>query len=267
MFIDTHVHFNMMVKKEFNTPLPKDAFDKIQIIITQAQQNNVEKFICAGTSAIESQNCIEIAQHFPQVFSAVGLHPTDCTENWKDELDQIKRMLDNKEQNKIVAIGECGLDKHWYPEKIDLQMDVFKAHAELAQQYNLPLLIHCRKARDEMFKCIEEFGSEITGILHSFFYDLEYAHLAIQNGFLLGVGGPISYPKNDDLRTTIKQIDLKNLVLESDSPYLPPQIIRGQQNQPKYIKYIAEYLANLKESSLEEVDAKTTSAACALLNL
>ena len=131
----------------------------------------------------------------------------------------------------------------------------------------MPLILHQRKAIDEVLRVLEEFYPDARGILHCFSDNIDYAKEGIKLGFHLGIGGPITYPKNSQQREEIKNIDLKNIVLETDAPFLPPQIIRGKQNHPKYVKVIAEFLAKLKNESLENVAKQTTANAKQLFGL
>lgn len=267
MLIDTHCHLNCMTKKTFDVPIEDSDHEKLKDVIEQAAEANVTKILTLGTSVIESKNCIKIASWFDGVYAAVGIHPTDCNVEWKEDFEEIKKLVKEKEKNKIVAIGECGFDKYWPGYDIQRQTDCFKRQIELAVENNLPICVHVRQARDEMLRCLEEFTPDVKGILHSFFQDRAYAELAIEKGFLLGVGGPITYPKNSTLRELIKEIDLKNIVLETDAPFLPPQSIRGKQNHPLYIKQIAEYLAELKGEALEVVEKQTTANASELFKI
>ncbi|MBT3455494.1 TatD family hydrolase [bacterium] len=267
MLIDTHCHLNFIAKKTFDTPLEQSAKDKLQNIISDAKEHDVTTIISVGTSVIESRNSIEIAKWFDQTFSTVGIHPNDATLSWKKDFEQIKKMVDKKEENKIVGIGECGLDRHWPGYNLPRQIDLFKYHIDLAIENDLPLIIHCRDARDEMFKCLEEFSKNARGILHCFCQDIELAKEVIKMGYYLGIGGPITYPKNEQLRETIKKVGLDCLVLESDAPFLPPQIIRGKSNAPMYVQNVAQYIAELFDQPLENVANITTNNAKKIFGL
>ena len=251
MLIDTHCHINMIVKKEFDVPLSKDYKTLANPIIRDAINSNVTKIINIGTSLIESQNCVQIAKDFSNCFAGVGIHPNDLTSNWKKDLKNIKKILKIKKENKIIAIGESGIDKHYTNDSnynLQRQKDGFKAQIELALEHDLALSVHSRDAYDETLEVLEEFkNNNLRGVIHCFSEDLNFANQAISWGFVLGIGGTLTYPKNNLFREIIKNININNIILETDAPFLPPQIIRGKTNYPKYIKYICEYLAELKK--------------------
>jgi len=267
MLIDTHVHLNMMVKKKFDTPLTSDDLKKAEEIIFQAEQNNVTQFINVGTSVIESFNSVELAKKITPVFASIGIHPNDCTQEWLTDFEAIKEML-KKNKEYIVAIGECGLDKHYPGYNLPRQKDAFRAHIELALEHNLPLIIHTRDAGDETLTVLDEYSKEnLSGVIHCFSEDQSFADHAIDLGFVLGIGGTITYPKNEYRRDIVKNISLNTIILETDAPFLPPQIIRGKQNHPKYIKVIAEYIANLRNEPFEKIAHQTTENVRRIFNM
>lgn len=258
MLIDTHCHINMMVKKNFDVLLSRNEITSAQIIIDEAKTHQVTSIINVGTNLIESQNCIALAQTYSSVFASIGLHPNDSTASWKSELHELKSLLKNKEKNRIVAIGECGLDRHYPDTNIARQKDVFKAQIELALEHDLALIVHTRDAGDETLRALEEFVGQITrGVIHCFSEDQSFADQVIAWNFVLGIGGTVTYPKNQSLRDIVKQIGVEKIVLETDAPFLPPQSIRGKQNNPAQINTIAHYIADLKEISFDTVARET----------
>lgn len=259
--VDTHCHINIMIKKDFDLALPVNYLELSRDIIQAAQAHHVTKILNVGTSLIESQNCVVLARDFPSCYAAVGIHPNDLTADWRQDLKQLETLVKQKELNKIVAIGECGIDKHYPDFDLRRQRDGFKAQIELALEYNLALSIHSRDAYEETLRTIEEYRKEpnLRGVLHCFSEDQAFADLVISWGFVLGLGGTLTYPKNQALRLIAQTIDLKNIVLETDAPFLPPQIIRGQQNSPKYIYDICAYLADLRQVNFELVAQQTTA--------
>jgi TatD DNase family protein len=261
-FIDTHSHINLIIKKEFDTFLTPEQLANAHKEVVEAQKAGVNFLINVGTSLIESQNCVALAQQYANIFAVVGIHPNDCSATWRDDFVKIKQLVREKEKNKIVGIGECGIDRHYPDYNIQRQYDAFRAHIELALEHNLALVIHSRDAYDETLKIVDEYRSELhNAIMHCFSYDLPFAKQVVERGFSLGIGGTVTYPKNSVLRTVVQQIPLTHLVLETDAPYLPPQQFRGTQNHPKYIKLIAEYIAELKNSSIEQIAYATTENA------
>ncbi|MCL4361303.1 TatD family hydrolase [Candidatus Dependentiae bacterium] len=161
--------------------------------------------------------------------------------------------------NKIVAIGECGLDYHYPEYDKNLQYDAFKAQIEIALENDLALVIHTRSAKDEVLKILSEYKNDkLRGTIHCFSEDLQFAQDAIKLGFVLGIGGTITYPKNEILRNVLKTVGIENIILETDAPYLSPQEIRGKVNTPAQIKNIAQFIADLLGKKFEEVSNTTT---------
>jgi TatD DNase family protein len=255
-----------MVKENFDRPLTSEELDKAVSIAQEAYQANVTTIINVGTSLVESINSVQIAKKILQCYAAVGIHPNDCTSSWHEDLKTIKnkwfKNQDFKEIYKIVAIGECGLDKHYPNYNIHRQRDAFKAQIELALEYDLALIVHTRDAGDEVLSIIDEYvKNNLRGIIHCFSEDMNFAKTAIEFGFLLGIGGTITYPKNISLREIVKNISLKDFVLETDAPFLPPQAIRGKQNSPKEIVTIAHYIAELQGEDFATIAQHTTDNA------
>jgi TatD DNase family protein len=267
MLVDTHCHINMMVKNSFDTPLEKSDLSKAEIIISQAEHARVSIIINVGTRKIENQNCILLAQTFDPVFATVGIHPND-SDTWQEDLMLMKKWLQHKKENKIVGIGECGIDMHYPDYDLQRQRDAFKAQIELALEHDLALIVHSRDAYDETLRILEEYKNNLSrATMHCFSYDQAFATTVTTWGFMLGIGGPITYPKNNELRNVVTNSDLKNIVLETDAPFLPPQEIRGKQNHPKEIATIAQFIATLRGESFETVAQQTTANALNLFGL
>jgi len=260
MFVDTHCHLNMLVKKEFDTLLTKEQLEAVAAFIQEAADAGVGKIINIGTSLPESINSVEIAKRYPSVFATVGLHPCDCTEGWYEDFKAITQLVKNKETNKIIGIGEVGLDFYHKPFFKQRQEDAFKAHIELAIEHRLPLSIHVRDAGDELLQVIEPYVKDITGaVIHCFSQKQDFADIVMGWGFYVGIDAPIAYPKNEWLREVVKNIPLSHIIFETDSPFLPPQQFRGKQNRPAYIPIFAATVAELKGVSLAVVQDVTTA--------
>lgn len=267
MLVDTHCHLNMMVKEKFGVPLSEAELDAVCTILKEATKHHVDDIITVGTNLIEDNNCIEIAKRYPHVFATIGIHPTDCSNTWREDVTLLTPLLIEKEKNNIVAVGECGLDFYWPGYNVQQQKDLFKAQIELALENDLALTIHTRDASEETVKVLEEYKRQIKGVLHCFSEDLAYANHIIDIGLLLGIGGTITYPKNDQLREVVKNLSLDHIVLETDAPWLPPQTARGKQNHPRYINEIARYIADLKEVTFDSVAQQTTKNAQSIFGL
>jgi TatD DNase family protein len=265
--IDTHCHINNMVKKEFDIPLTPADLPLAQEIIDQAAHEKISTIINVGTSVAESKNCILLAQQFSSIYASIGIHPNDCSTAWRADFDELAKLAQQKEEHKIVAIGECGLDFHYPDFNVQRQKDAFKAQIELALEHALPVVVHTRQAPDETLRVLEEYAHQLRATIHCFSEDLSFAQQVIAWNMVIGIGGTITYPKNDQLRDVVKKVDLTSIVLETDAPFLPPQIIRGQQNHPKYIATIAHYIAELRNEPFETVAAQTTQNATALFRL
>jgi len=267
MLIDTHGHINMMVKNSFDTPMQESDISKAKRIINEAHAARVSLIINVGTRSIENQNCILLAQNFNSVFATVGIHPND-SDTWQEDLALLKKWLQNKKENKIVGIGECGIDMHYPGYNLNRQRDAFKAQIELALEHDLALIVHSRDVYDETLKILEEYKNNISrATMHCFSYDQAFANIVTNWGFVLGIGGTVTYPKNNELRNIVTNCDLKNIVLETDAPFLPPQVIRGKQNHPKEIATIAHYIADLRGEIFETIEQQTTENALNLFNL
>lgn len=267
MLIDTHCHINMMIKKDFDVPLQPSDLPLARTIIQQANKENVSVIINVGTRKIENSNCILLAQQFDTVFATVGIHPNDSDE-WQEDFALLQKWVQKKEANKIVGVGECGMDMHYPDYNLSHQRDAFKAQIELALEHDLALIVHSRDAYDETLRILEEYKNNITrAVMHCFSYDQAYADTVTDWNFVLGIGGTVTYPKNNDLRSIVQNIDLKHIVLETDAPFLPPQTMRGKQNHPQYIVTIAEYIAQLRGESFDVIAQQTTLNAVALFNL
>jgi TatD DNase family protein len=260
MLTDTHCHLNILAKEKFDVLLQEHDYQAIPNIINAASQKKVSQIINVGTSLVESLNCIELAKRFANVWATVGIHPNDLTNDWQADLKKLKPYLDHKQEFKIVGIGECGLDFYYEGYNFNQQRDGFRAQIELALKYNLPLSVHTRVAPQETLQILDEYvKNNVTGVIHCFSENLDFARQVIAWGFVLGIGGIITYPKNDDLRQIVQTISLNDFVLETDSPYLPIQTRRGKTNYPEYIYDIALYISTLKNCSIEQL-ANATNA-------
>ncbi|MBV8661330.1 MAG: TatD family hydrolase [Candidatus Dependentiae bacterium] len=273
MLIDTHCHINIMLRG-FSTESTFPAFstdelNRAQNIIQQAYDHDTKLIINVGTSLKESLDCIKLAEIYKNCFAIVGIHPNDADENWKKDLDHINSYAKNAIENKIIGIGECGIDLHYENYNLSRQQDAFKAQIEIALKYNLGLSIHSRDAAEETFKIIDQYRKEdnFKGIMHCYSYDQGYADEAIKSKLVLGIGGTLTYPRNETLRSIVKNVELSDIVLETDAPFLPPQKMRGTENYPANIKIIAEYIANLRQTSYENVANTTTATVKKLFQL
>lgn len=256
-----------MVKKSFDTELSPEDYQNARKIIKEAAAQNVTKIINVATSYQESLNCINLARQFDAVYATIGIHPNDLTDQWQHELILLEKYIPHTEF-KIVGIGETGLDTHYPDYNLSLQKEAFKRQIELALKHNLALVVHTRDAADDTLRCLEEFkDSKLRGTIHCFSNDLIFAQDAINLGFMLGIGGTCTYPKNTELRSVITALDLDHIILETDAPFLPIQKMRGKQNHPAFIYDIAHYIAQLRNQSFDQIAHITTQNALTLFNI
>ncbi len=268
MFIDTHCHLNMIVKENFDRLLTDDELKAVQTDIEQAKAAGVTTIINVGTSLVESLNCIELARRYKEVFATVGIHPCDATITWRDDFKTIVQKVKTAASLRVVGVGEVGLDFYHKPFDKQRQKDCFKAHIELALEHDLALSIHVREAGEELLYVLEEFSKQIKrAVIHCFSQNQDFANVVLGWGFYLGIDAPITYPKNELLRNVVTNTPLTSLVLETDSPFLPPQELRGKKNHPAYLPKFVQVIADLKGVSVEEVAAVTTSNAKKLFRL
>lgn len=264
MFVDTHCHLNIIVNKKPDQMLEEEHFIAINDLVKQAFDAGVTKILNVGTSLPESINSIQIAQRFESVYATIGIHPCDANELTLDYLKQARKeistYLRHKEENKIVAIGETGLDFFHKPYNQPMQIDFFKVQIELALEYKLPLIVHVRESADEVLTVLDGYRKDgIRGVIHCFLQQKDIADTAIDWGFYIGLDAPITYPKNEWLRDMFREIPLDSIILETDSPFLPPQHLRGKQNLPSNIPIIAQALADLKQIEVAAVAQATTA--------
>ncbi len=247
--IDTHCHL-------YDKKLINDLDD----IVINAKNANIIKMICIGDSIETSKKSIEISETYNQIYASFGIHPHEAREAPNLYLDIIKK---NAMHKKVVAIGEIGLDYHYNFSDPKIQKKVFREQLELAKELDLPAVVHCRNADEDLYNIISE-SKHSKGVVHCFASDISFANKIIDLGFKISFTGMITFVKH--LEIVIKAIDLKHLLIETDSPYLTPIPYRGKTNQPAYVKQIAKAIASIKNISIEEVDRITTENAFLLFN-
>lgn len=259
MLIDTHAHLDF---KEFD-------HDRDEVI-KRALGSGVEKIINVGCNLERSQNSIILAQKYNNVYATIGVHPHDVK---KYELGIMGQELKNKaKREKVVAIGECGLDYYRIESDQDKarQKEFFKIHLEIAQKLNLPLIIHCRNAFDDLLTLVkaERQKSKIRGVTHCFSGTLHYAREFLDLGFLISFTGSITYVRpQGELLTVVREIPLDKMMIETDSPYLAPVPHRGERNEPAYVRFVVEKIAGIKGLDFKEVADQTSRNAINLFGL
>lgn len=254
--IDTHSHIFL------------DQFDNDRdTIIQSALDKGVKKIILPNVDSSTMQAMLNLCTKYPDIcLPVVGLHPTSVKENYEDEMTIIEQTLAQSEF-KFYGIGEIGIDLYWDKTFFEQQKEAFARQIRLASKYDLPIVIHARESLDEIFKILEqEYYSGLTGVFHSFSGTIEQANRATDFGFKLGINGIVTF-KNSGLDKVVNQIDMKHLVLETDSPYLAPVPYRGKRNESSYVYHIAAKIAEIKNLAIENVAAVTTKNAISLFNI
>ena len=200
-----------------------------------------------GCNTASNKEVLHLIEIYPNMYGAIGIHPEKVDSYQEEDINFIKENLVN---NKIIAIGEIGLDYHYTKENKEEQKKLLEDQLLLAQEYNIPVIIHSREATKDTINTLKKY--KIKGVIHSFSGSLETAQIYIKMGFLLGINGVITF-KNSKLKEVIKEIPLENLVLETDSPYLTPEPFRGTRNEPARVLEIAKFISELKEVSLNDL--------------
>lgn len=239
MFIDTHCH------------LYDEYYDNIEEILENANNAGITKVINNGINHKSNLEVIDKLEKYPNMYGAIGIHPED-TDNYKEE--DITWIEKNLNHPKIVAIGEIGLDYHYTKDNRDMQIKLFETQLALAEKYHKPVIVHSREATEDTINTLKKY--KVTGVIHAFSGSLETAQIYIKMGFLLGVGGVITF-KNSKLKDVIKEVPLENIILETDSPYLTPSPYRGKRNEPAMVSNIAIFLADLKKTSTSQLSIIT----------
>lgn len=246
-----------MILTDTHTHLYSEEFDEDrENIIQSAIDLGVSRLFVPSIDCSYTQKMYALEAQYPEnVFLMMGLHPCYVKENYEDELAHVITELAKR---KFAAIGEIGIDLFWDKSFLKQQQTVFLKQIQLAKQYKLPINIHCRDAFDEVFEILEqEKSAELWGIFHCFTGDFNQAKQAISCGMKLGIGGVATF-KNGKIDQFLKEIDLKNIVLETDAPYLAPIPYRGKRNESSYIKLIAKKLSEIYELPIEDIAAITT---------
>ena len=246
-----------MIITDTHTHLYSEQFDDDRVeVIERALAAGVTRFFIPAIDSSYTKSMYALESRYPNnMFLMTGVHPTHVKADYLDELAHIKEQLNSRE---FVAIGEIGIDLYWDRSTLTLQQEMFKLQIQLAKQYSLPVVIHCRDAFDEVFQILEEEkGSELFGIFHCFTGNLEQAQKAISFNMKLGIGGVVTF-KNGKIDQFLKQISLDHIVLETDAPYLAPVPYRGKRNESSYILNVLEKLSDIYSMSSNEIASITT---------
>lgn len=240
MLIDTHCH------------LSESDYENLDKVITSMDGI----MIASGCNDKTNKEVLELIKKYNNVYGTLGIHPEEIDNISKDSFKLIE---DNLTNPKIVAVGEIGLDYYWVKDNKEKQMELFERQLALAKKYNKPVVIHSREAIQDTYDTLKKY--KVTGTIHCFSSSLEMAKNFVKLGYKIGVGGTLTFKNSKKLQEIIKEISLKDILLETDSPYLSPEPYRGQRNEPKNVYYVAKKIAELKDIHIDTVMSITSNNA------
>ena len=254
MIFDTHAHYD------------DDAFDEDRdVLLSGMREQNVEYIVNVGASMASSERSIKLAEKYPFVYAAVGVHPDEVGELDEEKFTKLREWTAHE---KVKAVGEIGLDYYWDKEKHDLQKHWFMRQMELASEVKLPMIVHSREAaKDTLDMVIAAKPLNLSGIIHCYSYSVEQAREYLNMGYYIGIGGVVTFKNAKKLKEVAEYTPLSQIVLETDCPYLAPTPFRGKRNDSSKIAYVAEELAAIKQISVEEVIRITNENGRRLYNI
>ena len=246
MLIDSHCHLDRLDLTPYDGELAN--------ALAFAEQQGVERFLCVAIDMENVHAVLDIAQRFPNIYASVGVHPN---EQGREE-PSVEQLIALAANDKVIAIGETGLDYFRSEGDLSWQHQRFRHHIAAAKACNKPLIIHCREARDDTIRMLAEEGAdEVGGIMHCFVEDLATAERAIELGFYISFSGIVTFNSAKELKEVAKALPAERILVETDAPYLAPVPYRGKSNQPAYVREVAEYIAELRGVSYEEIAQQT----------
>ena len=259
--IDTHCHLDFEPLSGVSNP------EYLQLTLALAQAEQVSTIIVPGVTASRWQNVVDVCVAAGPVtrYPALGLHPCYLSEHLDDDLERLEAALSQHPQ--IKAVGETGLDLYIEDPNLERQLELFEGQVRLAKQFNLPLLMHGRRAVDQTIKVLRKLQPQSGGVLHAFSGSEQQAKQLWDLGFLIGIGGSITYERAQKLRRVVRAVPLESLLLETDAPDMPMQGFQGEPNWPHRVGYAARTLAELRGESVERVAEQTTANARRLLGI
>jgi len=243
MIFDSHAHYDA------------DQFDEDrEELLNSMQEKGIGTILNVGADWDSVTEVVELAQKYPHVYAAVGLHPDEV--GVLDE-EKFAYLREQCQKEKVVAVGEIGLDYYWDNESHDVQKKWFVRQLNLAREFNLPVIIHSRDAAEDTLKIMKEHAQGLRGVIHCFSYSKELAREYVKMGFHIGIGGVVTFKNGKKLKEIAEEIPLEKILLETDCPYLAPVPYRGKRNSPLYIPYIAQEIAEIRGITYEEVVEQT----------
>lgn len=254
MLIDSHAHLT-----------DRKLMSDLQGVLERAAEAELEAIVTVGADPADNRAVAKLVADTPRIFGTVGVHPHDAKVVTEDVLAEMAELATAE---RIVAIGETGLDFYRDLSPRDRQEIVFAQQIQLARELDLPLVVHSRDAHERTMAILErESGGEVRGVMHCFSGDRAIADRVLELGMYIGIAGPVTYPNARGLREVVRHVPLERLLVETDCPYLTPQKYRGKRNEPAYVMYVAEAVAEVRERSFDEVARMTTENAKKLFSL
>ena len=256
---DTHSHYNDEKFDEDREQIIKDTYE-----------SGITKFVCAGYNIESSKKAIEISQKYEFIYSICGISPNDIPQSeqklWKD-LVEIAKIIQENKTNKLVAIGEIGLDYYWNKENKELQKEAFIKQIDLANEMNLPIVIHSRDASIDTIEIIREHPVRKAGIFHCCQFNQEMIRQALELGYYISFAAPVTFKNSKNASDIVKMVPLDKILIETDSPYLSPEPNRGKRNDSRNVRYIAQKIADFKEMPIDEIAKITYQNAKKIFNI
>ena len=250
-FIDTHCHLDKLEST------PEEA-------VNEAKDAGVQRMLTISVDESSLDFVSNAVRQFTEVFGSVGFHPHDASALTEALEDRIRKLA--QEEKKLVAIGETGLDYHYMYSPVEVQQQVFRKQLRLAEELNLPVVMHSREAETDTLKILKDIPVKSLGVAHSFTSSFEMARTLVEMGWYLGINGIVTFKNAEDLREVVRWLPLDKLLLETDSPFLAPIPFRGKPNKPAHIPAIATFIAELRDISLQELAEQTSENAQRLFN-
>lgn len=248
--IDTHIHLNF-----------EDYIDDLETVILDAEKAGVSHMVVIGIDEGSSRLAIELSKQYPSLYASVGVHPSESENMFEMQSTSTQFIEAMLKEDKVVAIGECGIDLYHEDYNLEYQQHVFKEQIELSKMYQKPLIIHSRSGVRACIDMLKPYQGHVKGVFHCFNGTQEEADEILELGFYIGVNGPITFKNAKDAKDIAMHVPIERLLIETDGPYLSPEPYRGRRNQPSNVKYILKTLAQLKNMSEAEVDDITTQNA------
>lgn len=243
MIIDTHAHYD------------DEQFDADrESLLAQMQDAGIGLIVNAGSTVPSWDKIVKLTKEYPFLYGAIGVHPDEVGALDEEQFARMSALLD---QEKIVALGEIGLDYYWDNESHDLQKKWFIRQLELAREKNMPVIIHSREAAADTMEIMKQYAAGMRAVIHCYSYSAEMAKEYVKMGYYIGVGGVVTFKNAKKLKQVVEDIPLSSIVLETDCPYLAPVPYRGKRNCSLYLPYVAEQIAELKATTVEEVVRQT----------